>query len=164
MRIWSALTLLLLALTGCFPYREVYRPAVSGIVLDDDGHPATGVAVLTCSASRWAGLHADQGCPRQGITRTAADGSFSLPRFTEWTWCCLGEAPLPITAVTACAPDGSIGGMLIAGQGPLRIQLTPPPVFRANHRQAEPDADFFFAVCRQNQAGTKAARNPVRGE
>lgn len=96
------------AVTGCFPYKETYRPAIDGRVVDAKGDPVAGAPVETCSASRWVGL-AD-GCPRKATTVSAADGSFSVPELKEGEWCCLGEAPLPFTVVSVCMPDGRIGG------------------------------------------------------
>ncbi len=94
-------------LTGCFPYRELYRPDVSGRVVDEAGAPVAGAEVRTCSYSRWNRPKVD--CPRSASSLTDADGGFSFPALREWEWCCLGEAPLPMTELYVCAPDGGAG-------------------------------------------------------
>jgi hypothetical protein len=126
----------LLLLSGCFPYRELYRPDVSGRVLDETGAAVPGLEVRACSYSRWArppsagaqrtansagrgagvtqsprelddGRNVD--CPRFAAATTDADGGFFFAAVKEWEWCCLGEAPLPMTEVFACSADGGAG-------------------------------------------------------
>lgn len=101
----------LLLLSGCFPYRELYRPDVSGRVLDDHGAPVAGLEVRACSYTRWARPDGRRSadCPRFAAATTDADGGFFFPAVKEWEWCCLGEAPLPMTEVFACAADGGAG-------------------------------------------------------
>jgi hypothetical protein len=94
-------------LTGCFPYRELYRPDVVGRVVDEGGAPVAGAEVKSCSYSRWNRPKVD--CPRFAASVTDADGGFSFPALEEWEWCCLGEAPLPMTELYVCAPDGGAG-------------------------------------------------------
>src|SRR5688572_7452926 len=89
-------------LAGCFPYREDYRPKVSGVVVGADGGPVANARVEACSASKWQGLR--EGCPREAEATTDAAGRFSLPGLREWEWCCFGEAPLPFTLISACGP------------------------------------------------------------
>ena len=159
------LLLLLLGSSGCFPYREIYRPAVKGIAVDLDDRPLYGVTVLACSETSWSGLR--KGCPRRGTTHTATDGSFSLPRVAEWEWCCLGEAPLPVTALVACDQEGRMGGVTVGSPvETLRLRLMPAEFFRASYRanglRGAPEAEFFAAVCREALPG-RGPGAPIEG-
>src|SRR5262245_15366404 len=94
--------LLALLGAGCFPYREVYRPAYGGVVQDPDGKPVPGARVISCSASKWTGL--GSGCPRRGERVSDGAGRFAFGAVRQWEWCCLGEAPQPFTVVVGWAP------------------------------------------------------------
>jgi hypothetical protein len=118
-----ACLLLSLFMMGCFPYRETYRPAMTGIVRNLGGDPVAGAQVLSCSETHWQTM---SGCPRRATMRTGADGAFHFDRYTEWDWCCLGEAPLPHTVVVACTHDGNLT-VGAPQQTPLSLVLGPPP-------------------------------------
>jgi hypothetical protein len=94
----------LLTATGCFPYRETYRPAMTGVVLRD-GAAVPGAAVVSCSGSHWYRM---PGCLRRAIARSDATGRFSFERLTAWEWRWLGdsEGPQPLTEIAACVEDG----------------------------------------------------------
>lgn len=112
---------------GCFPYGEPYRPEVNGRVVDLDDAPIPGARVEACSENGWTGLQG--GCPRRVTTTTAADGRFHFDRKKEVEWCCFGEAPLPFTLVSVCAPDGRLGGAIFdSSRDPanLTIPVRPP--------------------------------------
>jgi len=96
---------------GCFPYRQVYRPQSHGVVLNTNGTPAAGERVIACSESKWIGFQ--QTCARKGTAVTDNQGRFAFPELREWDWCCLGEAPLPLTVVLTCGNDGSIDGLIL---------------------------------------------------
>lgn len=123
-------------MTGCFPYRETYRPMINGAVVDETGAPVAGAPVETCSQTRWRPL--DGECPRRFTTVTAADGTFAVPLTKETDWCCLGEAPTPITIVSVCLPDGRLGGASVDGSRDLnlRIPVSPPGSFSLAHEDA----------------------------
>ena len=109
---WLALALPALS-SGClFPYRVVYRPKVAGVVDDGAGRPVAGVNVVACSASHFADLQRD-GCKFSAAAVTGADGRFAFESARGWEWFELlpHEAPLPFTLVSACAPDGRVGGV-----------------------------------------------------
>jgi hypothetical protein len=89
---------------GCFPYRQAYRPEVSGMVVDRELRPVAGAEVVACTSDGWESARV---CRRRAEARTGADGRFSLPPHTEWDWCCFGEAPRPRTDLTACARDAA---------------------------------------------------------
>jgi hypothetical protein len=112
-----------LHVAGCFPYREVYRPAMSGAVFDEGGTPIEGAQVVSCSETHWQRM---SGCPRSATMRTTSDGAFHFERLTEWDWCCLGEAPLPHTVVVACSPDGRLA-LGAPAADPMRLVLVAPP-------------------------------------
>ncbi|MBL8957601.1 MAG: carboxypeptidase regulatory-like domain-containing protein, partial [Myxococcaceae bacterium] len=95
---------LVLLVAGCFPYRELYRPDVSGRVVDEGGAAVAGARVTSCSYTRWARPKLE--CPRSAEAVTDADGGFTLPALEEWEWCCFGEAPLPITELYTSGADG----------------------------------------------------------
>ena len=124
MRRAARLLAMLPALTaaGCFPYHETYRPALTGVVLDSAQHPVPGAQVVACTVDNWAGWP-DGACPRRGATTTGPDGRFQLPAVREVEWCCLGEAPLPLTRVAACARDAA-GRPLVT---PTADFPAPPP-------------------------------------
>ena len=107
MRWW----LLLLLFAGCFPYRQVYRPAFDGLVLDGAGRPAAHVPVEACSATHW-----NHACRYHANTVTDDAGRFHFSEKKEWDWCCLGEAPLPYTVIAACAPDGHLASGRVYGR------------------------------------------------
>lgn len=96
---------LLLLLSACFPYRELYRPDVNGRVIDATGAPVANAEVVSCSYTRW--YRPEIECPRSATTVSDADGGFHLPAFREWEFCCLGEAPLPVTEVYTCVDGGA---------------------------------------------------------
>ena len=58
-RAWLVLSLFA---TSCFPYRETYRPAMTGVVSDSSGAPVAGAQVLSCSETHWQQM---SGCPRR---------------------------------------------------------------------------------------------------
>ena len=97
----------LFLLAACFPYRELYRPDVHGRVVDPAGAPVAGAEVRACSYTRWSRPKID--CPRFASSVTDADGGFELAGLKEWEWCCLGEAPMPMTELFVCAPDAGAG-------------------------------------------------------
>jgi hypothetical protein len=116
--------LALLLLAGCFPYRELYRPDVVGRVVDEGGTPVAGADVRSCSYTHQSMPPVD--CPRPASSTSEADGGFRLPRLSEWEWCCVGEAPLPMTEVFVCTEQG--GAAFIADsqawpQGELMLRL-----------------------------------------
>jgi len=114
------------SMSACFPYRETYRPMITGVVIDEAGAPVAGAPVETCSETRWVPLKGD--CPRRFTTVTAADGSFAVPLIKEVDWCCLGEAPTPITIVSVCLPDGRLGGASADGSRELNLRIPVSPV------------------------------------
>jgi len=124
------------AMGGCFPYRETYRPMITGVAVDETGAPVAGAPVETCSETRWRPLDGD--CPRRFTTVTAADGTFAVPLTKETDWCCLGEAPTPITIMSVCLPDGRLGGASMDGSRELnlRIPVSPPGSFSLAHEDA----------------------------
>lgn len=128
---------------GCFPYRETYRPRITGAVVDETGAPVAGAPVETCSETRWRPLDGD--CPRRFTTVTAADGTFAVPLTKEVAWCCLGEAPTPITIVSVCLPDGRQGGASVDGPRDLNLRI---PV----------SAPGTLSLARQDPWGVRSAR------
>jgi hypothetical protein len=97
-------------------------------VVDQAARPVPGAQVVTCTADRWAGL---SGCPRQAETTAGPDGRYTLPELKEREWCCLGEAPRPMTIITACAKSEE-GRVLRApsagatGSDGQRLEVRPP--------------------------------------
>jgi hypothetical protein len=94
---------LVMLLSGCFPYRETYRHAIDGVVVNEAGAPLAKVRVESCSATHW-----DHHCKYRGNTTTDGSGRFHFGVIKEWDWCCWGEAPLPYTVYAACAPEGGV--------------------------------------------------------
>jgi hypothetical protein len=85
--------------------------------------------VMVCTIDTWGESMA--GCPRRAATRTGSDGRFELPGYSEWRWCCFGEAPRPAAFVAACA---SLGGQQVGSPfaavdtqpgGDVRISVVP---------------------------------------
>ncbi len=136
----AALLLSLLVGAGCFPYRQVYRRAFSGVVVDGAGQPVSGAAVVACSVNGWGEKPAT--CPRWAARRTDEAGRFSLPRYREWEWCCLGEAPRPATFVSVCAPERGH----VTGTGLQPIDLGPAGDVRLTVPAAAPDAVEFYCA------------------
>ena len=116
----SALAVGAIALAGCFPYRETYRPMISGRVVDEKGAPLPAVSVEACSDGSWSDL---KGCPRRGTATTAMDGTFEFKSVKETDMCCFGEAPLPRTIVSVCLPDGRVGGAHVSGIAPVWVTV-----------------------------------------
>lgn len=148
---------------GCFPYRETYRPMITGVVVDETGAPVAGAPVETCSETRWLGIHGD--CPRRFTTVTAADGTFAVPPTKEVDWCCLGEAPTPITIVSVCLADGRLGGASMDGSRDLNltIPVSAPGSLSLARRDAwpaEPAAreDDVKSRCAARAAGVSSTR------
>jgi hypothetical protein len=110
--------ILLLLCAGCFPYREVYRPALDGVVVDAAGSPVSNIRVEACSATHW-----DPRCRYHANATTSADGRFHFSNQTEWDWCCFGEAPLPHTTLAACGSDGKIVMSEVSASQPPRLVL-----------------------------------------
>jgi|GEM_PF-5434043 len=77
---------------------------MSGVVVDPNGQPVKGAMVLACTINGRTGESFNK-CPRLAKTRTDSAGRFQFGRYAEWEWCCLGEAPLPLTVLAACAYD-----------------------------------------------------------
>ena len=118
----------LAAAPGCFPYAQTYRPALRGVIVDQAQHPVPGAQVVTCTAERWAGL---SGCPRFAETYAGSDGRYALPELKEMEWCCFGEAPRPMTIITACAKseDGRViraPSVAATGGEDQRLEVRPP--------------------------------------
>ena len=97
--------ILVLFASGCFPYRETYRPEIDGVVVDDKGAPVPNVKIVACSATHW-----NPKCRHHGNTVSSSEGRFHFSAIKEWDWCCLGEAPLPYTVFAACAGDRIASG------------------------------------------------------
>ncbi len=111
--------LLLLFCAGCFPYRETYRPAIDGVVVDGAGKAAANLRVESCSATHW-----NSKCRYHASTTTDGEGRFHFTQIKEWDWCCLGEAPMPYTVFAACAADGSLASGRVYGPTAESYQLT----------------------------------------
>jgi len=138
----AAAVLALVLLSGCFPYRQQYRPKVAGIVTDVTG-TALQATVVSCSMTRWSGLSA--GCQRKSVETTDAKGAFAFKELKEWDWCCLGEAPMPFTIIVACARDGGVGVTRVGGEGKggsVEVKVSSQPVSASNA-----DAVFAQDVC-----------------
>ena len=116
----SVLAVGAISLGGCFPYRETYRPLISGRVVDENGAPVPAANVEACSEQGWSDL---KGCPRRGTTTTTAEGKFELKSIKETDMCCFGEAPAPRTIVSVCLPDGRIGGAYVDGVAPVWVTV-----------------------------------------
>jgi hypothetical protein len=132
----------LILLSGCFPYRQQYRPKVAGTVTDLEG-AAVEATVVSCSMSKWSGLSA--GCQRKSIETTDAGGAFAFKELKEWDWCCLGEAPMPFTIIVACAPGVGVGVTRVGGEGQggsVEVKVSSKPVSASNA-----DAVFAQDVC-----------------
>jgi hypothetical protein len=112
----------ILLLCACFPYRETYRPAVDGVVVDGDGAPAAAVRIEACSRTHWS-----PECKFRGRATADALGRFHFSAIKKWDWCCFGEAPLPSTTFAACG-DGRVGLTSVDYRTPqqsLRLVLAP---------------------------------------
>ena len=114
----------ILLLCACFPYRETWRPAVDGVVVDGTGTPAPSVRIVACTQTHWS-----PECKFRGGTTTDANGRFHFSVVKQWDWCCLGEAPRPSTTFAACA-EGR-GGLAFVDyrtpSQPLSLVLLPGP-------------------------------------
>lgn len=110
-------------LTGCFPYREIYRSKSHGVVSDLAGAPIAGQPVIACSQSKWHGF--EQACERKGMAITDTNGRFTFSEISEWDWCCLGEAPLPMTLYVTCSKDGTFDAAIVRDKTANEIRLVP---------------------------------------
>jgi hypothetical protein len=118
----SCVALLLLGITGCFPAQWVSRPAISGRVLDRDGHAAPNVPITIRNESSQQIV--DQ-------TRTERDGTFTRPvAGKRWFVYFLPQDNAPPPQFTlSIVPDaaetrvrGFSGGQIKAfGLGPDRV-------------------------------------------
>ncbi len=122
------IALLLCGASGCFPYKQVYRSLITGVVVDEMGSSISGADVMVCTIDRRGQSMAS--CPRQATAKANADGRFQLPEHAEWNWCCLGEAPRPATFLAACASrDGQQMGALFAPvSAPTNVRVSVAPV------------------------------------
>jgi hypothetical protein len=138
---------------ACFPYRQTYRPQSSGVVLHADGTPAPNERVIACSESRWIGL--GRGCARKESTTTDFEGRFQFDMVREWEWCCMGEAPLPLSVFLACGRDGTMAGAILSESdseeaSKLRLVLgEPSDTVRTGSLHTELSKDDASLYCQQ---------------
>jgi hypothetical protein len=138
-------------MTGCFPYRQRWRPAFTGVVQREDGRAAANARVISCSLRRWDDFGSS--CPRRAEVRADAAGRFYVRALRVWSWCCIGKAAFPITIAIACGEDGRVGATVV-GSGETTIVLRSAE--EAARRFVGPPggtAEFFVHECRC-QAGT----------
>lgn len=122
------IALLLCGASGCFPYKQVYRSPITGVVVDETGGAVSGADVMVCTIDMRGQSMAS--CPRQATAKANADGRFQLPGHSEWSWCCLGEAPRPATFLAACASrDGQqVGAPFAPVSAPAEVRVSVVPV------------------------------------
>lgn len=128
---------------ACFPYAEVFRPEIQGRVVVADGDaPIAGALVEACSGPKHTSFA--EGCPRRASAVTGPSGEFHFPEHKETEWCCWGEAPLPVTFVSACAPDGRVGAATIEDRQDKKKVMMTLPVAPSPSRLAQPPSKRGF--------------------
>lgn len=126
----AAVALLAGGAAGCFPYRQAYRSALEGVVVDPAQRPVPGAVVVACSSDGW---EPDAGCPRRAEVETDVAGHFAIAALTEWTWCCFGEAPRPKTTIGVCARDQASQRLeapptVVNGGAPAELRIVLAPI------------------------------------
>jgi hypothetical protein len=117
-------------LSGCLPFpigKTTYRPEVDLSVVDVQGKAVPHARIETCATTHWA-----PGCVYRESFRADDHGRVRISAKRRWTWCCLGEAPLPYATFAACDDRGDIAyEMIDEPPRALKLELVvkpgPPP-------------------------------------
>jgi hypothetical protein len=101
--VWRAAVMLgLLGVSGCFfPYRELQRPRIDGLLIDGSQKPVVGARITACTVYSWRTV-----CTPRLETVTDAKGRFRVPSLRQWHLWLPMEMPLrAYTFVSACANE-----------------------------------------------------------